>query len=184
MHVRLPTSSRSGRAPSRPAGTQPSRRTASTTSPAPTPPREHEAVAAAQRNLTAGTPHHDDHATAHAAIGHLHQLAVCLVTLYKAQRTLHEGIWDIAAARRDQHDRAKGPWNGYDEQRVTADLTPVLTAGDARIAHLRQRHLDATHEALTDLIPQLTDGSVRENGQHFDTGSEAITDVVAVMSSG
>ncbi|MER7195368.1 hypothetical protein [Streptomyces flaveolus] len=122
-----------------------------------TPRHKGEATAAAQRNLTAVTHHHDQHVTTHAARGHLHQLAATLVTLDKAQRTLQQGIWDIAAARRTQHDRAKGPWNGYDEQRATADLTPVLTAGEARIAHLRRRHLDATHQALTDLIPQLTD---------------------------
>ncbi|MEU6106489.1 hypothetical protein [Streptomyces flaveolus] len=96
-----------------------------------------EAIAAAQRNLTAVTHPHDDHVTTHAARGHLHHLAATLVTLDKAQRTLHEGIWDIAAARRAQHDQAKGLCNGYDEQRATADLTPALTAGEARIAHLR-----------------------------------------------
>lgn len=95
--------------------------------------------------------------TTHAARGHLHRLAASLRTLDKAQRTLQEGIWDIASARRAQHDPAKGPWNGYDEQRATADLVPVLTAGEARIAHLRQRHLDVTLEALTDLMPQLTE---------------------------
>ncbi|MFF9458689.1 hypothetical protein [Streptomyces flaveolus] len=122
-----------------------------------TPRHKGEAIAAAQRNLTAVTHHHDQNVTTHAARGHLHHLAATLVTLEKAQRTLQQGIWDIAAARRTQHDPAKGPWNGYDEQRATADLTPALTAGEARIAHLRQRHLDATHQALTDLIPQLTD---------------------------
>ncbi|MFF9496560.1 hypothetical protein [Streptomyces flaveolus] len=122
-----------------------------------TPRQRGEAVAAAQRNLTAVTHHHDEHLTTHAARGHLHQLAATLVTLDKAQRTLHEGIWDIAAARRAQHDPARGPWNGYDDQRATADLTPLLTTGEARIAHLRQNHLDATHQALTTLIPQLTD---------------------------
>ncbi|MGV9290739.1 hypothetical protein [Streptomyces sp. NPDC003719] len=95
--------------------------------------------------------------TIHAARGHLHRLAATPVTLDKAQRTLQQGIWDIAAAGRAQHVPARGPWNGYDEQRATADLTPVLTAGEARIAHLRRRRLDATHQALTDLIPQLTD---------------------------
>jgi hypothetical protein len=119
-----------------------------------TPRQRGEAIAAAQRNLTAVTHHHDQHLTTHAARGHLHHLAA---TLDKAQRTLQQGIWDIAAARRAQHDPANGPWNGYDEQRATADLTPVLTTGEARIAHLRRRHLDATHQALTHLIPQLTD---------------------------
>ncbi|MER7722016.1 hypothetical protein ABTX99_34710 [Streptomyces flaveolus] len=47
--------------------------------------------------------------TTHAARGHLHHLAATLVTLDKAQRTLQQGIWDIAAARRAQHDPAKGP---------------------------------------------------------------------------
>ncbi|MFG3496852.1 hypothetical protein [Streptomyces sp. NPDC047928] len=122
-----------------------------------TPRQKGEAIAAAQRALTAATHYNDEHVTIHAARGHLHKLATSLRTLDKAQRTLQEGIWDIANTRRAQHDPAKGPWNGYDEQRATADLIPVLTAGEARIAHLRQRHLDVTHEALTDLIPQLTD---------------------------
>ncbi|WP_318218916.1 hypothetical protein [Streptomyces sp. SCL15-6] len=131
-----------------------------------TPRQRGEAVAAAQRNLTTVTHHHDEHLTTHAARGHLHQLAATLRTLDQAQRTLHEGIWDIAATRRAQHDPARGPWNGYDEQRATADLTPVLTAGQARIAHLRQRHLDATHQALTHLIPQLTD-TPRDGHRHY-----------------
>ncbi|KUN16260.1 hypothetical protein AQJ11_39875 [Streptomyces corchorusii] len=122
-----------------------------------TPRQKGEAIAAAQQTLTAVTHHHDEHLTTHAARGHLHELAATLRTLDQAQRTLHEGIWGIAAARRAQHDPATGPWNGHDEQRATADLTPVLTAGETRIAHLRQNHLHATHEALTDLIPQLTD---------------------------
>ncbi|MCX4682357.1 hypothetical protein OG413_45060 [Streptomyces sp. NBC_01433] len=122
-----------------------------------TPRHKGEGIAAAQRNLTAVTRYHDEHLTTHAARGHLHQLAASLVILDKAQRTLQNGIWDIAGARRAQHDPAKGPWNGHDEHRATADLTPVLAAGEARIAHLRQRQLDTTHEALTDLIPQLTD---------------------------
>ncbi|MFF9496550.1 hypothetical protein [Streptomyces flaveolus] len=130
-----------------------------------TPRHRGEAIAAAQRNLTAVTHHHDQHVTTHAARGHLHHMAATLVTLDKAQRTLQEGIWDIAAARRAQHDPAKGPWNGYDEQRATADLTPVLTDGEARIAHLRRRHLDATDQALTDLIPQLT-GTPRDGHRH------------------
>ncbi|MET7276169.1 hypothetical protein ABZS59_34165 [Streptomyces flaveolus] len=96
-----------------------------------TPRQRGEAIAAAQRNLTAVTHHHDQHVTTHAARGHLHHLAATLVTLDKAQRTLQQGIWDIAAARHAQHDPANGPWNGYDEQRATADLTPVLTAGEA-----------------------------------------------------
>ncbi|MFD8276776.1 hypothetical protein [Streptomyces flaveolus] len=131
-----------------------------------TPRHTGEAIAAAQRNLTSVTHDHDQHVTTHAARGHLHHLAATLVTLDKAQRTLQQGIWDIAAARRAQHDRAKGPWNGYDEQRATADLTPVLTAGEARIAHLRRRHLDATHQALTTLIPQLTD-TPRDGHRHY-----------------
>ncbi|KNE81407.1 hypothetical protein AB0B04_18730 [Streptomyces xinghaiensis] len=131
-----------------------------------TPRQRGEAIAAAQRNLTAATHYHDEHLTTHAARGHLHRLAASLVTLDKARRALQEGIWQIADARRAQHDPAKGPWNGYDEHRATADLTPVLTAGEARIAHLRQRHLDATHEALTDLIPQLTD-IPRDGHRHY-----------------
>ncbi|MFI1839552.1 hypothetical protein [Streptomyces olivaceoviridis] len=122
-----------------------------------TPRQKGEAIAAAQQTLTAVTHHHDEHLTTHAARGHLHELAATLRTLDKAQRTLHEGIWGIAAARRAQHDPTTGPWNGHDEQRATADLTPVLTAGETRIAHLRQNQLHATHKALTDLIPQLTD---------------------------
>ncbi|MFF8883158.1 hypothetical protein [Streptomyces flaveolus] len=131
-----------------------------------TPLHKGEAIAAAHRNLTAVTHHHDQHVTTHAARGHMHHLAATLVTLDKAQRTLQQGIWDIAAARRAQHDPAKGPWNGYDEQRATADLTPALTAGEARIAHLRQRHLDATHQALPALIPQLTD-TPRDGHRHY-----------------
>ncbi|MFE7045235.1 hypothetical protein ACFU9X_39220 [Streptomyces atratus] len=131
-----------------------------------TPGQKGEAIAAAQRDLTAVTHYHDEHLTTHAARGHLHRLAASLVTLDKAQRTFQEGIWDIAGARRAQHDPAKRPWNGYDEHRATADLTPVLIAGEARIAHLRQRHLDATHEALTDLIPQLTD-IPRDGHRHY-----------------
>ncbi|MCG8971573.1 hypothetical protein [Streptomyces sp. CL12-4] len=131
-----------------------------------TPRHTGEAIAAAQRNLTAVTHLHDQHVTTHAARGHLHHLAATLVTLDKAQRTLQQGIWDIAAARRAQHDPANGPWNGYDEERATADLTPALTAGEPRIAHLRRRHLDATHQALTDLIPQLTD-TPRDSYRHY-----------------
>jgi hypothetical protein len=131
-----------------------------------TPRHKGEAVAAAQRNLTAVTHLHDQHVTTHAARGHLRRLAASLVTLDKAQRTLQQGIWDIAAARRAQHDPARGPWNGYDEQQATADLTPALTTGEARIAHLRQNHLDATHQALTTLIPQLTD-TPRDGHRHY-----------------
>jgi hypothetical protein len=131
-----------------------------------TPRHKGEAIAAAQRNLTAVTHHHDQHVITHAARGHLHHLAATLVTLDKAQCTLQQGIWDIAAARHAQHDPANGPWNGYDEERATADLTPALTAGEARIAHLRRRHLDATHQALTDLIPQLTD-TPRDSYRHY-----------------
>lgn len=131
-----------------------------------TPRQRGEAIAEAQRALTAVTHYHDEHLTTHAARGHLHRLAASLVILDKAQRTLQEGIWDITSARRAQHDPAKGPWNGYDEQRATADLIPVLTAGEARITHLRQRHLDVTHEALTDLIPQLTD-IPRDGYRHY-----------------
>lgn len=122
-----------------------------------TPRDRGEAIAQAQRALTAVTRYHEENLTTHAARGHLHALAASLVTLDKAQRALQHGIWDIATERRAQHNPAKGFWNGYDEQRATADLAPVLTDGEARIAHLRQRHLDATHEALNDLIPQLTD---------------------------
>ncbi|MFD8666580.1 hypothetical protein ACFV1U_14405 [Streptomyces microflavus] len=122
-----------------------------------TPRDRGEAIAQAQRALTSVTRFHDEHVTTHAARGHLHALAASLVTLDKAWRTLQQGIWDIAAERRAQHDPATGPWRGYDEQRATADLDPVLADGEARIAHLRQRHLDVTHDALNDLIPQLTD---------------------------
>ncbi|MEU9594226.1 hypothetical protein AB0D84_31535 [Streptomyces sp. NPDC048193] len=131
-----------------------------------TPRQRGEAVAAAQRNLTVLTHLHDEHLTTHAARGHLHQLATSLRALDQAQRTFHEGIWDIAAARRAQHDPARGPWNGYDEQQATADLTPALTTGEARIAHLRQNHLDATHQALTTLIPQLTN-TPRDGHRHY-----------------
>ncbi|MGW6202076.1 hypothetical protein ACWF9B_00245 [Streptomyces sp. NPDC055089] len=122
-----------------------------------TPRHKGEVIAEAQQNLTAVTRYHDENLTTHAARGHLHSLAASLVTLDKAQRTLQNGIWDIAVARRAERDPAKGPWNGHDEQRATADLAPVLADGEARIAHLRQRHLDVTHDALNDLIPQLTD---------------------------
>ncbi|MFE9360909.1 hypothetical protein ACFYPB_43580 [Streptomyces olivaceoviridis] len=144
-----------------------------------TPRHKGEAIATAQQTLTAVTHHHDEHLTTHAARGHLHELAATLRTLDKAQRTLHEGIWGIAAARRAQNDPATGPWNGHDEQRATADLTPVLTAGEARITHLRQNHLHATHEALTDLIPQLTD--LPPDGHRHAT-HEALTDLIPQLT--
>ncbi|MGW1440593.1 hypothetical protein ACWD7M_35775 [Streptomyces griseus] len=122
-----------------------------------TPRQKGDAIAEARRALTTVTRFHDEHVTTHAARGHLHALAASLVTLDKAQRTLQHGIWDIAAQRRAQHDPSKGPWSGHDEQRATADLVPVLADGEARIAHLRQRHLDLAHDALNDLIPQLAD---------------------------
>ncbi|MFD6334222.1 hypothetical protein ACFWGI_32205 [Streptomyces niveus] len=131
-----------------------------------TPRDRGEAIAQAQRALTAVTHYHDDHVNTHAARGHLHHLAATLATLDKAQRTLQHGIWHIAAERRAQHDPANRPWNGYDEQQATADLTPVLADGEARIAHLRQRHLDATHEALTSLIPKLTDTPRHSHRHH------------------
>ncbi|MFJ3575911.1 hypothetical protein [Streptomyces rubiginosohelvolus] len=130
-----------------------------------TPQGREEAVAEAQRALNAVTDFHDERVTTHAARGHLHALAASLVTLDKAQRTLQHGIWDIHAERRAQHDPAKGPWNGYDEQRATVDLTPVLEEGEARIALLRQRCLDAANHTLTDLIPQLTD-TPRDDYRH------------------
>ncbi|MFG2767830.1 hypothetical protein [Streptomyces rubiginosohelvolus] len=130
-----------------------------------TPRDRGEAVAEAQRALHAVTGFHDERVTTHAARGHLHALAASLVTLDKAQRALQHGIWDIHAERRAQHDPAKGPWNGYDEQRATADLTPVLEDGEARIALLRQRCLDAANQTLTDLIPQLTD-TPRDDYRH------------------
>ncbi|MEV5517243.1 hypothetical protein AB0L50_30785 [Streptomyces flaveolus] len=118
-----------------------------------TPRQRGEAVAAAQRNLTTVTHLHDEHLTTHAARGHLHQLAASLRALDQAQRRhLGHRRCTPRPAR-----PARGPWNGYDDQRATDDLTPLLTTGEARIAHLRRRHLDATHQALTDLIPQLTD---------------------------
>ncbi|MFF8882615.1 hypothetical protein [Streptomyces flaveolus] len=137
MHVWLPTSSRCGRGAEQ-AGRDITDHTnriddlARAHTLGGTPRHKGEAIAVAQRNLTAVTHHHDQHVTTHAAHGHLHQLAANLVTLDKAQRTLQQGIWDIAAARRARHDPAKGLWNGYDEQRATADLTPVLTAAAPR----------------------------------------------------
>ncbi|MGW1155960.1 hypothetical protein ACWD45_32350 [Streptomyces rubiginosohelvolus] len=130
-----------------------------------TPQGREEAVAEAQRALNAVSGFHNEHVTTHAARGHLHALAASLVTLDQALRTLQDGIWDIHAERRAQHDPAKGPWNGYDEQRATADLTPVLDEGEARIAHLRQRCLDAADQTLTQLIPQLTD-TPRDDYRH------------------
>ncbi|WP_405416448.1 hypothetical protein [Streptomyces rubiginosohelvolus] len=130
-----------------------------------TPQGREEAVAEAQRALNAVAGFHDERVTTHAARGHLHALAASLVTLDQALRTLQHGIWDIHAERRAQHDPARGPWNGYDEQRATADLTPVLEDGEARIAQLRQRCLDAANHTLTHLIPQLTD-TPRDDYRH------------------
>ncbi|MFD7861484.1 hypothetical protein [Streptomyces sp. NPDC059783] len=111
----------------------------------------------AEQNLTAVSNFHDEHVRTHAARGHLHSLATSLVSLDKAYRTLMDGIWSIAQDRRDQHDSAKRPWNGYDEQQATADLTPVVQTGETRLEHLRQRHFEHTQHALIDLLPQLRD---------------------------
>ncbi|WP_440581234.1 hypothetical protein [Streptomyces sp. PT19] len=131
-----------------------------------TPRQKDDAIEAAQRALTVTTRYHDEHVVTHAARGHLHRLAADLRTLDTAGRALREGIWDIYGARRAQHDPAKGPWNGYDEQRAMADLAPVITEGEARIAQLRQRYLEATHEALIDLFPQLTE-IPRDSYRHY-----------------
>ncbi|MGZ2361702.1 hypothetical protein LRE75_34350 [Streptomyces sp. 372A] len=143
-----------------------------------TPRQKGEAIAAAQGDLTAATNYHGKNLTIHAARGHLHRLAASLVTLDKAQRTLQLGIWDIAAARRAQHDSAQGPWNGYDERRATADLTPALTTGEAHIEQLRRRHIATTHEALTDLIPQLADMATDDYRHHLMRGHLAPLDLL------
>jgi hypothetical protein len=109
----------------------------------------------AEQNLTAVSHFHDEHVRTHAARGHLHFLATSLVSLDKAYRTLLDGIWSIAQDRRDQHDSAKRPWNGYDEQQATADLEPIAQTGETRLEHLRQRHFELTQHVLTDLFPQL-----------------------------
>ncbi|WP_457470128.1 hypothetical protein [Streptomyces sp. TE4109] len=111
----------------------------------------------AEQNLTAVSNFHNEHVHTHAARGHLRSLAASLVSLDKAYRTLMDGIWSIAQDRRDQHDSAERPWNGYDEQQATADLKPVVQTGETRLEHLRQRHFELTQHALTDLLPQLRD---------------------------
>ncbi|MFF3787161.1 hypothetical protein [Streptomyces sp. NPDC001933] len=111
----------------------------------------------AEQNLTAVSNLHHEHVHTHAARGHLRSLATSLDSLDKAYRTLMDGIWSIAQDRRDQHDSAERPWNGYDEQQATADLKPVVQTGETRLEHLRQRHFELTQHALTDLLPQLRD---------------------------
>ncbi|SCF67243.1 hypothetical protein [Streptomyces sp. Ncost-T10-10d] len=121
------------------------------------PGQRGDARTQAEQNLTAVSKFHDEHVRTHAARGHLHSLAASLVSLDKAYRTLMDGIWSIAQDRRDQHDSAKRPWNGHDEQQATADLEPVVQTGETHLERLRQSHLELTQHALTELLPQLSD---------------------------
>lgn len=123
------------------------------------PPKEQsEARSRAQQSLTFVRGFIGDHVRTHAARGHLHTLAASLITLDQVHRTLMDGIWNIAHARRAQHNpETAGPWTYADELRATADLDPVVQAGKTRLEKLRRHHLDLTQRALADLIPDIRD---------------------------